>query len=197
MWQYGTVAPFLIIYVVLCVAYFLSLGVDSDQVSSSSSSSSTLVHLHTENKVVNGISVTNTTSKRDNEEKHTLSPLRSVLILLAFPVVGILHLLTWLLTHWSVDVACLLLFQRVHDVKRAQFVKVVPVSHRGSKALCPLSPTLSFTYQKRTYTFDSSKGVFSKPVFPTSCTFQYYLSRTQGLSPQEVEMTRLSHGRNV
>jgi len=195
IWQYGTVWPFVLVYAALGVAYLLSLSdhheYDDVQIPAAFNLRTTINFSD-----VLTVNATNTTAE-SGLEKRSLPTLRSVLILLAFPIVGVLHLFVWLLTQWSVDVACLLLYRRVHDIRQAQYVKVVPVSHRGSKTLCPLSATLSFTYQKRTYTFNSKKGVFSKPENPTSHPFQYYLSRVRGLSLPEVEAARQSHGLNI
>eukprot|EP01112_Ceratiomyxa_fruticulosa_P014550 TRINITY_DN4179_c0_g1_i1.p1 TRINITY_DN4179_c0_g1~~TRINITY_DN4179_c0_g1_i1.p1 ORF type:complete len:1212 (-),score=248.16 TRINITY_DN4179_c0_g1_i1:31-3666(-) len=105
----------------------------------------------------------------------------STIALYTTPIFILLFFTSFLAQYWSVEYNATISYHRVHNLKDAQFVKVVPNRHKGSKELCPIlkesfeeRDQLYFLYQQRKYVLSQSEGNFQKITFPVNLTFQEY-----------------------
>ncbi|KAL6068662.1 Cation-transporting ATPase [Balamuthia mandrillaris] len=110
---------------------------------------------------------------------------KDALWLLGLPVLFVLHVLSFLAMHWSVNARCFFAYRKVSDVKKADFVRVTPpAAHKGPTMLCALhrqdeseeGERLWFIYQQRTFVFDQGEGRFRKLDFPVSGQLEVYQS---------------------
>ncbi|CAI6330732.1 unnamed protein product [Periconia digitata] len=110
--------------------------------------------------------------------------------------------LTWLSTHWNVNVRSAFTTSSARDVRTAQLVKVLPAANAGAAEICPLiretvdgKQTISFLFQKRRFLYDPENGSFAPLSYPLDAdpkpklqTFQ----ETRGLTSQ-AEIEKLQH----
>ncbi|KAI9752086.1 MAG: hypothetical protein M1835_001135, partial [Candelina submexicana] len=119
-----------------------------------------------------------------------------------------LQSLTWLTTHWNVNLRSLFTSTRANDVRGANLIKVIPVANAGSAEICPLvrdntggKKTISFLFQKRrflytpeTYTFAPLAYALDAEPKPLLKTFQH----SQGLiSATEISRLQQHYGDNT
>ncbi|KAK0390167.1 hypothetical protein NLU13_3739 [Sarocladium strictum] len=76
--------------------------------------------------------------------------------------------LTWLTTHWSVNLAARFTSTSVSEVQDAQLIKVIPIANAGSAEICRLDrekdggkTKLSFLFQKRRFLYNPDTKSFS------------------------------------
>jgi cation-transporting ATPase 13A1 len=118
-----------------------------------------------------------------------------------------LQALTWLTTHWNVNVKSAFTTTTTRDVRTAQLIKAIPITNAGSAEICPLirdnvggKQNLSFLFQKRRFLYDAEKGSFAPLAYaldaepkPKIETFQ----TTKGLTtPAELERLQQHYGDN-
>ncbi|KAL2753141.1 hypothetical protein ACRALDRAFT_1045141 [Sodiomyces alcalophilus JCM 7366] len=78
-----------------------------------------------------------------------------------------LQSLTWLCTHWSVNLQTLFTASRAKTIEDAQLIKVVPVANAGSPDVCEVirdqvggKTNTSFLFQKRRFLYDPADQCF-------------------------------------
>ncbi|KAI9696702.1 MAG: hypothetical protein M1836_005064 [Candelina mexicana] len=119
-----------------------------------------------------------------------------------------LQSLTWLTTHWNVDLRSLFTSTRANDVHSANLIKVIPVANAGSAEICPLvrdntggKKTTSFLFQKRRFLYTPETNTFAPLAYaldaepkPLLKTFQH----SQGLtSATEISRLQQHYGDNT
>ena len=136
----------------------------------------------------------------------------------AVPAVVACHLLTFLATHWSLPMRCLLQFRRVKTVADAQYVRVRPSASSGGgrSELCTLEKReafntaaadeeeVRFEHRKRTYLFSPPKtavtdeaSCFGELVMPLNLPITYYLNGAKGLRGEALSHATHKYGRNA
>ncbi|KAI9756553.1 MAG: hypothetical protein M4579_003812 [Chaenotheca gracillima] len=83
-----------------------------------------------------------------------------------------LQSLTWLSTHWNVDIKSFFTSTKTREVRRAKLIKVVPIANAGSAEICPLltdhvggKENLSFLFQKRRFLYKPESNSFAPLVY--------------------------------
>ena len=133
----------------------------------------------------------------------------------AVPAVVACHLLTFLATHWSLPMRCLLQFRRVKTVADAQYVRVRPSASSGGgrPELCTLEKReafntaaadeeeVRFEHRKRTYLFSPPKtavsdeaSCFGELVMPLNLPITYYLNGAKGLRGEALSHATHKYG---
>ena len=126
-----------------------------------------------------------------------------------FVCVIILHLLAFLIQHWSVNARAFMSWKplstfQTSDVHEGHvYALAQPRPHRGKPELIQLSADgqgrVYFHFQKRTYEYDSATHTFEKVVYPTNLPLNQYISAarsTNGLSGDELLHTLERFGTN-
>ncbi|KAI1340328.1 cation pump, Ca2+ pump [Xylariaceae sp. FL0016] len=79
-----------------------------------------------------------------------------------------LQSLTWLTTHWSVNLRATFTATKAKEISKAELIKVIPIANAGSPDICNLEydkvgdkTTLSFLFQKRRFLFNTETQSFS------------------------------------
>eukprot|EP00276_Gloeochaete_wittrockiana_P023948 CAMPEP_0184365734 /NCGR_PEP_ID=MMETSP1089-20130417/150349_1 /TAXON_ID=38269 ORGANISM="Gloeochaete wittrockiana, Strain SAG46.84" /NCGR_SAMPLE_ID=MMETSP1089 /ASSEMBLY_ACC=CAM_ASM_000445 /LENGTH=1238 /DNA_ID=CAMNT_0026707081 /DNA_START=169 /DNA_END=3882 /DNA_ORIENTATION=- len=127
-------------------------------------------------------------------------------ILIGLPIIGLLHLLAFLVTHWSIEFRCFVTARKVKDVDLATFVKIVPTPHHGKKTICPLERSslkddqkdagIYFSFQKRRYDFDPVTKRFEKLKFPVSESLGTYQKQRGYGSQSDLDHAYGKYGTN-
>uniref|UniRef100_A0A0C9RQS5 TSA: Wollemia nobilis Ref_Wollemi_Transcript_22314_4479 transcribed RNA sequence n=1 Tax=Wollemia nobilis TaxID=56998 RepID=A0A0C9RQS5_9CONI len=128
-------------------------------------------------------------------------------------VFGILHILTWLFTYWSVDFRCFVQANKVKDIHESSICKVIPAKFSGSKEIVPFCcrkvmagapPSLtteveefSFDFRKQRFIFSEEKQRFCKLPYPSKETIGFYIKNTGYGSEAKVDAAMEKWGRNV
>ncbi|XP_057826971.1 probable manganese-transporting ATPase PDR2 [Cryptomeria japonica] len=126
---------------------------------------------------------------------------------------GILHVLTWLFTYWSVNFRCFVQANQVKDVREANICKVIPAKFSGTKEIVPVccrkvlagaSSSLttdveefSFEFRKQRFIFSEEKQCFCKLPYPSKETIGFYIRNTGYGSDAKVNAAMEKWGRNV
>lgn len=121
----------------------------------------------------------------------------------------ILHILSFLMQHWSVRIKVFMSWITVTtvDEKRVEgdeiFALLQPREHRGKTLLAPLkiddSKRIYFEFQKRTYEYNAQLNVFEKVAYPTKLPIEQYMiaaRTTNGLSGDVILHTMRRFGSN-
>lgn len=121
-----------------------------------------------------------------------------------------LHILAFLVQHWSLRAKALMSLSRVRFMSKDMFttgpvlVLAIPKLHRGKAELVPLeeSPTgvLFFNFQKRTYVYSNRTNTFEMIEYPTELAITEYISAagsSSKTSTADAEDRRFKFGRNV
>lgn len=93
------------------------------------------------------------------------------------------HALLFLAGVWSTWLRAALHFSPADSVDAAEFVRVVPIEHAGTAALCPLfeeNGRRGFVHQSRKYFYEASAHVFEPLAYPVADSFGEYLGRGRG-----------------
>ncbi|KAI5966159.1 SPF1 [Candida pseudojiufengensis] len=115
-----------------------------------------------------------------------------------------LNLLFWLMPHWNQDIDSKFNYQKVNNIKDAQYIKITPAPNSGIGEISPIvretfhdgEKQISFLYQKRRYLFHKEFQKFSPPEFlfdklPELKTYQ----QTKGLNG-DLEKKIRNYGKN-
>ncbi|KYQ92744.1 putative cation-transporting ATPase [Tieghemostelium lacteum] len=119
-----------------------------------------------------------------------------------------LYVVSNLFNLWSVDYKCFNSLQKVKNIKDAQFVKVTPSSHIGSKEICEIRyrPALtnnerdqeeySIEFQKRKLVYNQDRKTFEKVKFAIPTNVHQLITLTGYQSPEEIEYIKMKYGQN-
>mmetsp|Transcript_100697 Transcript_100697/g.285379 ORF Transcript_100697/g.285379 Transcript_100697/m.285379 type:complete len:1193 (-) Transcript_100697:154-3732(-) len=114
-----------------------------------------------------------------------------------------LHVLLFLLTQWSVEVRCVVRFNRVALVENATHIKVVPLvadSHKNYRLLLlPVikeGSNLSILYQKKKFIYNESAGQWERLRFSITAELGTYLN-SAGLTSQQASDAAKRYGLNM
>lgn len=125
--------------------------------------------------------------------------------------VVILHILAFLLQHWSLRAKAFMSWIRVYNVtssgtgyREQVYALLHPRPHRGKAELVPLitddQGRIHFSFQKRTYEHDPKRNVFEKVAYPTKLPIRHYVNSdrvtTVGLSGAVLADTTARFGPN-
>lgn len=126
-----------------------------------------------------------------------------------FVICIILHLLVFLTQHWSVKAKAAISWMRVKRVDPVEvdtgavFALLQPRKHRGKAELVQLQTDYDkrvyFSFQKRTYEYNSSLNCFEKVSYPTKLPLEHYFTaarETNGLSGEHLMHTAARFGNN-
>ncbi|XP_074593748.1 endoplasmic reticulum transmembrane helix translocase [Brevipalpus obovatus] len=115
----------------------------------------------------------------------------------------VLHLITYLACHWSVDVRFLVEYKKVNNPLLATHVKVTPTPNNGSPELVPLQFTRTedtdiiwFIFQKAKYTYNREEGEFEPLKFPVNHPLQLYLEWRGLQEGQQIALAESTFGCN-
>ncbi|KAJ3338398.1 hypothetical protein HDU93_009563 [Gonapodya sp. JEL0774] len=118
---------------------------------------------------------------------------------LAFIICFSLNVLAVLACQWNVTIKANVVCRKVHNPFVADYVRVIPVAHHGSGALCELKKSLYrdpktakltsqvyFFFQKKKYIFDNDTKMFVKLYYPTAESHTLGVFQTaRGFSTEE------------
>jgi cation-transporting ATPase 13A1 len=118
-----------------------------------------------------------------------------------------LQALTWLTTHWNVNLKSAFTTTKARDVRTAQLIKVVPIANAGVAEICKLQrenvggkPTISFLFQKRRFLYDPEAGSFAPLAYTLDAEPKPQLKvfqETKGLTTAaEIERLQQHYGDN-
>ncbi|KAI9681590.1 MAG: hypothetical protein M1829_000787 [Trizodia sp. TS-e1964] len=110
--------------------------------------------------------------------------------------------LTWLSTHWNVNIKSSFTTSHAGDVSGAKLIKVIPVANAGSSEICSIvrdnaggEQNISFLFQKRRFLYNRHTNSFAPLAYaidsepkPSIASFQ----NSRGLTSAE-EVERLQH----
>ena len=141
------------------------------------------------------------------------SPANQFAANVATPMVAALHLLTFLMSHWSMSVRCALQFRGVRCAKTASHVRAQPDS--GRPELCELQQgtgpggqvELHFEYRKRIFIFDApypdgapscsdDAAHFVELAMPVEKPLAHYVANSRGLKIEALADLQLRYGHN-
>lgn len=113
------------------------------------------------------------------------------------------QIVTYLFSHWSVDVKCWLSYSKCNDPYRSQFVKVTPTPNNGSTELVRLRrETIAkqnivwFLFQKTKYIFDTETTKFVTTSFPCDEKISHYKQWKGYTDQRELQLVEKKFGRN-
>lgn len=126
-----------------------------------------------------------------------------------FVVCAILHILAFLMQHWSVKARTFMSWNSVKKISassvREQGIHAFcqPREHRGKAQLVPLQvddqDRIYFIFQKRTFEYNTTTNCFEKVLYPSKLRLQQYASSarsTLGLSDENVVQGLTRFGTN-
>lgn len=95
--------------------------------------------------------------------------------------------LTWLCTHWSVNLNALFTAKKASSIEDAQLIKVIPVANAGAADICKLvrdkvgdnKTNISFLFQKRRFLWYPERKAFSTLEFDIDAEPKPTLSKFQ------------------
>ncbi|KAK0670334.1 putative type V cation-transporting ATPase [Cercophora samala] len=116
--------------------------------------------------------------------------------------------LTWLCTHWSVDLDATFTARKVRNIEDAKLIKVVPTANAGSAEICKLvrdkvggKSNLSFLFQKRRFLYNPETKKFSTLAYEIDASPAPKLEkfqRSRGItSASELERLEQHYGTNT
>nr|CDP26750.1 Putative type V cation-transporting ATPase [Podospora anserina S mat+] len=116
--------------------------------------------------------------------------------------------LTWLCTHWSVNLDATFTARKVRTIEDAKLIKVVPIANAGSAEICKLvrdkvggKPNLSFLFQKRRFLYDPETKKFGTLAYDIDASPAPKLEKFQksrGItSASELERLEQHYGTNT
>lgn len=119
-----------------------------------------------------------------------------------------LQTLTWLCTHWSVNLQTLFTATRAKSIDEAQLIKVLPIANAGSAEVCKIDrdqvggkETVSFSFQKRRFIYIPEEKTFRTLIYdidlePKPAIGKY--QKSKGIATQ-AELTRIeeNYGSNT
>lgn len=121
----------------------------------------------------------------------------------------ILHILCFLMQHWSVRLRALISWVRVDTLDGARVVQdkihalCQPCEHRGKTELLPLKvddqKRVYFVFQKRTFEYNAEISTFEKVLYPSKLKLHDYAAAARsshGLSEQEIGSALTRFGTN-
>jgi manganese-transporting P-type ATPase len=100
-----------------------------------------------------------------------------------------IHFMTVMGCTWNIGFNAFITCRSVGSVEIAEFILVNPQEHRGRSELCSIvrkDDSIVFSYQQRTFYWNSDKNLFEKPSYPDNLPFSQYSSST-GLSADRVK----------
>ncbi|KAK4172373.1 putative type V cation-transporting ATPase [Triangularia setosa] len=116
--------------------------------------------------------------------------------------------LTWLCTHWSVNLDATFTARKVRIIEDAKLIKVVPIANAGSAEICKLvrdkvggKSNLSFLFQKRRFLYDPETKKFGTLAYDIDASPAPKLEkfqRSRGItSATELERLEQHYGTNT
>lgn len=114
----------------------------------------------------------------------------------ALGAAGLLHILAFLFSHWSMGVRVLVGYFTTLDLNTATAIKVVPAKFAGGTEIVPLTKRLishpsgsgtqldvTFEFRKQLFVYNAETNAFEKLKYPVKETFEYY-SRSSGFGSE-------------
>lgn len=127
-----------------------------------------------------------------------------------FTVCAMLHILSFLIQHWSVRMRTVMSWVSVHsfDPKSSQLQNIhalcKPAEHRGKTELIPLQidwhKRVYFIFQKRTFEYNDETNSFDKVLYPANLELREYVSSARsshGLSEEQIDLALTQFGSNM
>ncbi|KAK0742051.1 hypothetical protein B0T21DRAFT_360573 [Apiosordaria backusii] len=116
--------------------------------------------------------------------------------------------LTWLCTHWSVNLDATFTAKKVRTIEDAELIKVVPIANAGSAEVCKLvrdkvggKSNISFLFQKRRFLYNPETKKFGTLAYDIDASPKPKLEKFQKsrgiISAAELERLEQHYGTNT